>query len=203
MADEQTQAPRRLRIDTALNATEKGDPFLLIKVHGVEDFSQPYKYEISMLRELSKPRIDPADLINTIAKIGVRISELKFFQIPIIRTEIDIPGEVGHSFITRFGVFESVTDEGITDDNEDFRTYSAVVVPAFKMLDREIIFRVFEKKNVRDIIREVTRDFPNLAVNQSRLDQEKSDAFPIMEYCVQFRESSFNFLSRLMAQFGI
>ncbi len=200
MADDPTQVGRRLRIDTALNAVEKGDPFLLIAVHGIENFSQPYRYDISMLRLLSKPRLDPANLINTIAKIGVQIRRYKMLQTPITRNEVDI--QEGHSLISRFGVFDTLTDDGQTDEN--FRTYSAVLVPAFQMMEREIVFRVFEQKNVRTIIREVTRDFPNLAVNQDLLEQDdKAGAFPIMEYCVQFRESSFNFLSRLMAQFGI
>src|SRR5262249_52276995 len=102
MADEQTQDDRRLRIDTAINASEKGDPFLLVKVHGLEDFSQPYRYEVSMLRALGKTRIDPANLVNTIAKIGVKIAKVDMFVTPIIHTEVDV--EVAHSYVSRFGV---------------------------------------------------------------------------------------------------
>src|SRR5262249_46633526 len=78
--------------------------------------------------------------------------------------------------------------------------YSATIVPAFKMMAYESMYRVFENKKVDAIVDAVTDGFPNLKINKDRL---KNANFPIIPYCVQYNETTFNFLSRLMAQFGI
>ena len=84
-----------------------------------------------------------------------------------------------------------------------FIQYSATIVPAFKMMSYETAFRVFENKNVIDIITDLTKtkEFPNLQVAFD--DSIGRTSFPPMPYCVQYQESTYNFLSRLMNWFGI
>ena len=70
------------------------------------------------------------------------------------------------------------------------------------MLDREVLFRVFENQDVVAILETVLKGVPNLLINTKAL-HSASLKFPEMEYCVQFGESTFAFLVRLMARFGI
>src|SRR5208337_2776026 len=84
--------------------------------------------------------------------------------------------------------------------DDTFRQYSGTIVPVLKMMDHQVAFRVFERLTVLNVINSVALNFPGLSINQKLLENQ---TFPQMEYCVQFQETSYNFLSRLMNQFGI
>jgi type VI secretion system secreted protein VgrG len=79
-----------------------------------------------------------------------------------------------------------------------FARYQAVVVPWLWFLTRSADCRIFQNKTVPDIIEDV---FKKLSFDafESRL----TGSYPTWEYCVQYRESAFNFVSRLMEQEGI
>jgi uncharacterized protein involved in type VI secretion and phage assembly len=197
MADEFTQNDKRLRIETALNQVEEGDPLLLVKIHGVEGISRPFVYDITLFRHKSKPQIWPRDLINTMAKVSIKIAEREILKAPVLH-DIRIDTEVKFSYVSRYGMFESITFQGINDD--DFQVYSARLVPPLKLMDRQVAFRVFERMTIPRIIDVFAIDCPGLVINPKLLEDE---TFPELEYCVQFQETTFNFLSRLMAQAGI
>jgi type VI secretion system secreted protein VgrG len=57
--------------------------------------------------------------------------------------------------------------------------------------------KIFQKKSVVEIIEEVLRDYDYPVENQLR------SAYRQWEYCVQYQETDFNFISRLMEQEGI
>jgi uncharacterized protein involved in type VI secretion and phage assembly len=198
------QTGRRLEIQTRLLPTDPNiDPLLLIWAKGSEEISQPYTYNVKMWRLVNKdnPPIPPGDMINTRASIHFNIKET------VKEDAQDSGGTVKRSHVRRCGVFETFNDEGFLVGpptkvlGADFRVkqYSATIVPPFKMMAYETAYRVFENKNAVNIIQEVTDGFPNFRMNIDRIQ-----AFmPKMQYCVQYNESTFNFLSRLMAQFGI
>jgi type VI secretion system secreted protein VgrG len=76
--------------------------------------------------------------------------------------------------------------------------YHVTVHPWLWFLTRSANCRIFQDKTVPNIIKEVFRD-------QGFTDFKESlsgDYMPL-EYCVQYRESDFNFVSRLMEQEGI
>ena len=79
-----------------------------------------------------------------------------------------------------------------------FTRYRAQVVPWMWMLTREADCRIFHNKTVREVIEKVFEDRGyhdySFSLNAS---------YSPMEYCVQYRESDFNFVSRLMEQYGI
>ncbi|MCC6661582.1 MAG: type VI secretion system tip protein VgrG [Phycisphaerales bacterium] len=76
--------------------------------------------------------------------------------------------------------------------------YRATLVPWTWMLTRYADCRIFQKKTVPDIIQQVFRDrgFTDFEVKLSGDYKE-------WEYCVQYRETDFDFISRLMEQEGI
>ena len=208
--------------------TVQTDPLLLLSVEGTEEFSKPFTYSVKLWRSpLKRPLLDAGalmKLINTPVTLTFTVTEFteegSFFQ----------PGSIGFSNsvddqrtrisnIERSGVFEDIKDEGFVHNEQGATTigtivnpgdapnaffqYSATIVPAFKMMAYETVFRVFENKTVIDIITSITQTnkFPFLNVE---FDQSIApSAFPKMPYCVQFQESTYNFLSRLMNRFGL
>ena len=85
----------------------------------------------------------------------------------------------------------------------DYRVYKARIVPAFKMLDFEIRYRVFEDMTVLQIMQEVMNGFPQISsysdyVDDSNItstDKTKLKLKP-MPYCVQFGESKLQLFCR-------
>ena len=85
-----------------------------------------------------------------------------------------------------------------TGQDKDYALYKATVVPWLWFLTRAADCRIFQEKKVPDIIEEVFK-------GQSFADYELnlSGTYRQWEYCVQYRETDFNFVSRLMEQEGI
>ena len=201
-----TQTGKRLEIHTVLNdGTPLINALLLIWVKGSEEVSQPYTYQVKMWRLVNntRPPIPPADMINTQASIYINFKQTLKDNPNRDNAEPEI-----RTHVRRCGVFETFNDEGLVlgttaeVQGEKFQIgqYSGTIVPAFKMMSYETAYRVFENKTVIEIIDEVTDGFPSFKLDKSRLG---SAAFPKMAYCVQYNELTFNFLSRLMAQFGL
>lgn len=193
-----TQKDKLLRISTFLDREEAkyaGDPLLLVKLDGTEGISRPFSYDIVLLRDADpneRPELDLRRLINAEAYLGARSG-------------------TGEQFLYRVGIIESVQEVIDVDTVKiwpftvrKFYIYRGRVVPAVKLLSRDVCFRVFEGKTVYEIIEDAKADiakaFPQLAIDTSAVADIK---FPKMEYCVQYGESTLDFLSRLMARFGI
>jgi type VI secretion system secreted protein VgrG len=83
-------------------------------------------------------------------------------------------------------------------ENLRFSTYRAVMVPWLWLLTRTADSRIFQKLSVPEIIEKVfgEKNFADFKI-QLQGSYEKRD------YCVQYRETDFNFLSRLMEEEGI
>ncbi len=79
-----------------------------------------------------------------------------------------------------------------------FATYHAVLRPWLWFLTRTADCRIFQEKTVPDIIKEVFREH-----GFSDFEESLQATYRTWEYCVQYRESDFNFVSRLMEQEGI
>jgi type VI secretion system secreted protein VgrG len=79
-----------------------------------------------------------------------------------------------------------------------YATYTAQLQPWLWFLTRTSDCRIFQDKTVPDIIKEVLQDHGFTDVKYSL-----SGKYRAWEYCVQYRETAFNFVSRLMEQEGI
>ncbi|MBN2037188.1 MAG: type VI secretion system tip protein VgrG [Chitinispirillaceae bacterium] len=77
--------------------------------------------------------------------------------------------------------------------------YEAVLVPKLSVLELQFQTRVFQKKTVPDIIKEVL----DLAGLQNYYTVDLSQTYAQQEFVVQYQESDFNFISRLMESAGI
>ena len=90
-----------------------------------------------------------------------------------------------------------VTSFAQTGSDTGFAEYLATVAPDFWILSRVSHCRIFQHKSIRDILLEILGD--NHIEHELRLH----GSFPQLDFCVQYRETDFNFCSRLMEQVGI
>jgi type VI secretion system secreted protein VgrG len=84
------------------------------------------------------------------------------------------------------------------DREERFQHFHAEVVPWLWLLSQRSDCRIFQKKSVPEILKAVFDG----AGFQDYKDNTKGDHIPL-DYCTQYRETDFNFVSRLMEQDGI
>lgn len=77
--------------------------------------------------------------------------------------------------------------------------YQAIIVPKLWFLTRSADCRIFQNKTVPDIITEVLAPYNFTHPFENTLTAD----YQPWEYCVQYRETDFNFISRLMEQEGI
>jgi type VI secretion system secreted protein VgrG len=79
-----------------------------------------------------------------------------------------------------------------------FAQYRATMVPWLWFLTRTSDCRIFQEKTVPDIIKQILNEF-----GFSDIEDRLSGGYRTWTYCVQYRETYFNFVSRLMEQEGI
>ena len=79
-----------------------------------------------------------------------------------------------------------------------FAQYRATMVPWLWFLTRTSDCRIFQEKSVPDIVKEIFGD-----LGFSNIEDRLSGGYRTWTYCVQYRETDFNFVSRLMEQEGI
>ena len=76
--------------------------------------------------------------------------------------------------------------------------YHAKIVPWLWFLTRKADCRIFQNKTIPEIIKQVFRD-----TGFTDFSENLSGRYQPWDYCVQYRETDFNFVSRLMEQEGI
>ena len=81
----------------------------------------------------------------------------------------------------------------------DLRQYRARLVPWLWYLGHSTDCRIFQNLNVPEIVEQVFKTFecPDYEMLVSR------DDYPKLEFCVQYRETALNFVSRLMEEVGM
>jgi type VI secretion system secreted protein VgrG len=110
-----------------------------------------------------------------------------------VTVAIDLPDDRGTRHI--HGLVSEVAHTGRSGA---YVTYSATLRPWFWFLTRAAGCRIFQQMTVPDIIKKVFADR-----GFSDYKASLKATYRKWEYCVQYRETDFNFLSRLMEQEGI
>lgn len=88
--------------------------------------------------------------------------------------------------------------QGATD--EKFTAFRAVVVPKLWLLTRRARSRIFQQESVKAILLKVLKETHG---GKDELVDEMGGKYEPRDYCVQYRETDFNFVSRLMEEEGI
>ena len=124
--------------------------------------------------------VDPGDLVGIIGRI-----------------EFGYEGEPSHLFD---GTIESVTMVGAPGDERRGHLYRFHLVSVLEPLSRVVTSQIFQELDVKEIVQKV------LEQNGIPSDRQKwklNGSYPKREYCVQYRESSLAFISRLLEEEGI
>lgn len=79
-----------------------------------------------------------------------------------------------------------------------YAAYKAILRPWFWFLTRTADCRIFQEQTVPNIIKGIFREY-----GYTDFDEALSNSYRTWTYCVQYCETDFNFISRLMEQEGI
>jgi len=93
------------------------------------------------------------------------------------------------------GIVSTFRQVGFSGNLTDYR---ATIVPWLWMLTRTSDCRIFQNKTVPQILKQVFGKVPS-----SKVVEHLTKDYPSVPYCVQYNETSFNFVSRLMEREGI
>ncbi len=168
-----TQDRRQLSITTPL-----GKDFLLLQsLRASESLSQLFRYELELRHEETEVTYKPT-----------MVDEQDILGKPIaIRLEQgDKLERFFHGIVIQFS-------QGQRDTR--FSYYQAVVVPQIWILTQVSQSRIFQHLSVPDILRKIFAGF--------EVSYELQGTFEPRNYCVQYRESDWDFASRLMEEEGI
>ncbi len=149
------------------------DSLKIQKIHGEERISSLYRYTLAMTSTDNSLDFDSIVGENVTVSMSYGDGQTRYFN-----------GVVG-----RF--VQSGSDQWFT-------TYYAEIYPWFWLLTFYKDSRIFQNKSVPDIITELCSE---LGFTDYRDDT--TGTYTAREYCVQYQETTFDFLSRLMEEEGI
>ena len=147
--------------------------FLVLALEGSESLSDLFHYRLTLAS--TDGAVDGTQLLGQDVTIGITLHSGKKRWI--------------NGIVTRF-------IQGATDYQHT--TYILEVAPWLWLLTQIRNCKIFQNMNVMDILSAVFRDIPN-----ARFDDQTTAVYQEKEYCVQYRESDFDFISRLMEENGI
>jgi type VI secretion system secreted protein VgrG len=157
----------------AINTPLGKDVLLLEGFRGQEAISRLFHFDVDLLSE--NHDIEFKDIIGQ--RVAIRITEYS-----------GSPRYI-NGFVSRFS-------QGGYDPA--FAHYRMEVVPWLWFLTRHADCRIFQNKTIPQIIEQVFKDrgFTDYRSSLTETYEER-------EYCVQYRETDFQFVSRLMEEYGI
>ncbi|MCS7466697.1 type VI secretion system tip protein VgrG [Stieleria sp. ICT_E10.1] len=157
-----------------LNTVLGDDVLLLTSVTGSEEMGRLFRYQLELISD--DPGIKPQDIVGTAIGWSIELAD--------------------HSRRHWHGFVKSLSRGDV--DGQDRRNYRVEVVPWLWFLTQTSDCKIFQDTKVPDIIDEVLGEYSFADYKSDFLLDHKE-----WEYCVQYRETDFNFLSRLMEQEGI
>ncbi len=152
------------------------DDYQVIRYSGTEGLSQLYRFEIQLASTLESVAFD--DVVGKPAVLSVN----------------DTLGENPrwfHGVVSRFE---------LTGETVDLLYYRVELVPEVWLLTHRYGSRIFQNKTAKEIITAVLTD---AGIASDRVSFQLSPDPPRREYCVQYRETDYNFICRLMEEEGI
>jgi len=170
-----TQENRSIKIDTPLGK----DVLLLVRCAGTEEISSLFSFDLEMLSE--NHNIAFKDIVGKNVTVAIILADggKRYFN----------------GIISRFSQGRGGGDAG---GDPRFSNYTATMVPFFWLLTRTSDSRIFQGLSVPDIVEKILKE-------KEVLDYEIKlhSSYDKRDYCVQYRETDFNFVSRLIEEEGI
>jgi type VI secretion system secreted protein VgrG len=160
-------------------ATPGDDKLLLVAMHGTETLGRLFHFELDLMSEGAP--IDFKTILgqNVTVRVARYDDDVRYFN----------------GYISKFS-FAGV--EEVKDSGKKLYMYRATMVPWTWFLTRVSDCRIFQEMKVPEIIEKVFRNN-----GMTDFDNQLTGTYRKWEYCVQYRETDFNFVSRLMENEGI
>jgi type VI secretion system secreted protein VgrG len=157
--------------------------FALEAFTGSESMSQLFKFKLSLVASAA---IDPKAVIGKEVSFSIEDDSG-------IESSKASPPRHFHGIVRRLRAAEA--------GSGDARRFEAIVVPKMWRLTKRTDCRIFQNKTISDIVKAVCTGagMPGSYVDTAAL----GDADVTLEYCVQYRESDFDFVARLLEAHGI
>jgi len=169
------QEERLFRLETPLGS----DVLLFKDMEGEEGISRLFTFKLNLLSE--NPNIEFKDIIGKSVTVVIDLQEGK--------------SRYFNGIVSEF--YQLSAGDPLSSDNL-LSHYTAIVVPYFWLLTRTTDSRIFQNKNIPDIVEKI---FGDNNLKDYKLSLKGS--YQPREYCVQYRETDFNFVSRLLEEEGI
>lgn len=170
--------------------TTAGDSVLLLeKLVLTETLSKPFELKISMLS--TDFDVDFKSLLRTSATVTIYLADgtPRYFN-AVFRS------------LTHAKEGDDVASErekmGVSNPARELAVYEAVLVPKLWFLSLDSNCKIFQNMSVPDIVGQVLKD-----AGISDYQFHTYGTYPTREYCVQYRETSLAFISRLLEEEGI
>ena len=151
------------------------DALLLDGFAGEEGVSTPFRFTLDLVSE--DDAIDAGSLLRTPVTVTVQLA--------------DDQERIIHGLVSRF-VQLGQSESG------DLTSYRAEVVPWLWFLSLSSECKIFQNMSVLEIAEDVFK-----AQGYSDFELKCVKSYPKREYCVQYRETHLNFVSRLLEEEGI
>lgn len=149
------------------------DTFMLVGFSGEEGISRPFSFSLDLVSE--DARVDGPELLRSPVSV-------------VLPREEAAPVHF-HGVVRRFTQLGQ--EQGLT-------SYRMEIVPWLWLLSLSRDCRIFQDRSVPEIVEEVFQGH-----GLTDFDIRLSGSYPAREYCVQYRESDLDFVSRLLEEEGI
>ncbi len=160
------------------------DVLLLHRFNGTEALSRPFKFRLTLASE--DDAIDPVDVVGKRLTLRATVEDAD-----------DDSGPCWSGIVSSFGRRGSEWIAG-SGDAQEMTIYEAVLVPWFWQLKLIEDCRIFQHLSIPDIVDQILGE-----VQLGPHETDLAGSYPVLDYCVQYDESSFDFISRLLEDAGI
>jgi type VI secretion system secreted protein VgrG len=150
------------------------DVLLIESLEGAEGISRLFEYDVELLATVDAT-IDPKSIIGSKVAVAIALNDAQ-----------------GSRWIN--GIVASF--EQCAGDKE-FNVYRARIVPSMWQLTLSANCRVFQNKTVLEIAKAVIGEY------SLSLSDQTSQSYQKLEYCTQYSETDFHFVSRILEESGI
>lgn len=160
-----------------MKASPLGESLFIESISGNEALGRPFDYSVIAVAEMDGFSFD--DLVGS----GITVT-----------VELKTQGAAGQRFF--HGYVATLSHLGY--DAVGHSKYGIGLVPWLWFLTQSTNCRIFQQQTVPEILESVFSSYPNATV-----ELQLSGNYPMRDYCVQYRETDFNFVQRLMEHEGI
>jgi type VI secretion system secreted protein VgrG len=161
----------------SITTTLGDDAFLAIRMSGQERLGRLPEFVVDVVGDvdmMGKPKdVDLHKLMGTRANVTMEVQEVK----------------------RHFNSYIVKAERG--DRHGRYQGFTLTMRPWLWFLTRTKNYRVFQEKSVKDIIEAIITDY------SGKKEFRLNATYPKLDYCVQYNETDFDFVSRLMEGAGM